>query len=360
VNPLFLLRLREEVADRVRSWKSPEVPALELRDRNDFFLATSSLQKAIRRNLETEAMTYASALARQYSRYLAWRLAVVALEDVGHGALGLVEQATLIASEPELRERLGTERTLVWLAGQLAAAPGDRSACELVVAAAGHPILRDDLIGMRSRAELLRGAANPTVSPADAVRIAASVAELDRRGWFDDALAAVADRVGPRVLWIGETAHRISVEGLEHGFVASALLVRGRTRDAADEALSTERVGPWLAPALDQHTRSGIRAIERFALRCQQLATVLRVVTQRCRARATGSLVFAAEGGLLSRSVAHPGVTEFARWDSEASLASAGALIHILDEGLEAVRANLAQLNEIRAEMLRWRTGEPG
>jgi hypothetical protein len=55
-----LRRLRQEVGDRVRSWKEPELHLLGLRNRNDFFLATSSLQKAIRRNLETKAMSYAS------------------------------------------------------------------------------------------------------------------------------------------------------------------------------------------------------------------------------------------------------------------------------------------------------------
>jgi hypothetical protein len=49
----------------------PDLPTLDLRSRNDFFLATSSLQKAIRRNLKTDAMTYASALSKQHSKYLA-------------------------------------------------------------------------------------------------------------------------------------------------------------------------------------------------------------------------------------------------------------------------------------------------
>ena len=97
-------------------------------------------------------MTYASALAQKHHRYLAHRLAVIDVEDVGHGDVALVEQVLLVVSEPAFREQLGIERTLVWLAGQLADAPGDRSACELVLAASGHPVLRDaQSAGIRSR-----------------------------------------------------------------------------------------------------------------------------------------------------------------------------------------------------------------
>jgi hypothetical protein len=199
------------------------------------------------------------------------------------------------------------------------------------------------------------------MDPADALRIAATVAELDRRGRFEDALEAASDRLDPTICWIAETAHRIGVEGLEQGFVASALLAQGRLHDNIEEALTTQRVGPWLAPALDQHTRPGIRSIERFVLRCQQLATVLRVVPPRRWVGAVGALVFAAEGGLLSRRVVYPGSAECTRWDSEASLASAGAPIETLGEGVEIVRANLGQLDKVRAEVLpeRWQNSEP-
>jgi hypothetical protein len=52
---------------------------------------------------------------------------VIALEDVGHGDVGVVEKALLIASDAGLREQLGAERALIWLAGQLAAVPGERA-----------------------------------------------------------------------------------------------------------------------------------------------------------------------------------------------------------------------------------------
>lgn len=360
--PTNLEHLRKELGDEVRSWKQPDLPVIELRDRNDFFLATSSLQKSIRRNLEIEAMTYALALARQYSRYLARRLAVIALEDVGHGDLAVVEQAVLIASEPGLREQLGVERILVWLAGRLAAAPGDRSACELEVVATSHPALRDDLIAMRGRAELLSFLARAPLVPIEALQITASMVQLEQRGWFAAALNAVAPLLDPRARWIAETAHGIGVEGLEHGFLASALLFQRRVPQAAQTPLETPRLGPWLGCALDQHTRAGVRAIERFAVRCEKLARLLRAVPPRRRTSVAGSLVFGAEGGLLSRKVTYSGSYELTRWDAEASLASAGAPIQILDEAIAIVQANLAQLHEIRQGMLpdRWRSGGPG
>ena len=357
-----LVRLREEVEDRVRTWVPPEVPLLELGGRNDFFLATSSLQKAIRRNLENEAMTFASALSRAHERYLAWRLSVIALEDVGHGDVGLVEKALLIASDAGPKEQLGVERALIWLAGQLAAAPGNRAACELVVAASGHPGLRDDLIRMRGEADLVSALTATLGPPADAIRIAASIAELDRRGGLGEGLAAIAPLVGRRVVWIAETAHDIGVHGLEHGFLASGLLFHGHVPEVVEAALDTARIGPWLAPALDQYTRAGLRAIERFAVRCQPIATLLRAVPQRARTGTAAALVFGAEGGLLSRRVAYPASAALTRWCSEASLASAGAPVQLLDEGVAVVQSNLALLHEFRVEVLpdRWRNLGPG
>jgi hypothetical protein len=335
---------------------------LELRGRNDFFLATSSLQKAIRRNLESEAMSYASALVREHSRYLAWRLAVIALEDVGHGDLAVVERAMLIASDPGLRQQLGVDRALIWLAGQLAAAPGNRAACELVIAAAGHPKLRDDLIRMRGEADLVSPLKATLGPPADAVRIAASVAELDQRGRFGQGLAAIAPLVDRRVVSIAKTARDIGVHGLEHGFLASALLFRGGVPELVVASFDTPRIGFWLAPALDQYTRVGRRAIERFAVRCQPLADLLKATPQRARASAVAVLVFSAEGGLLSKKVVYPASGDLTRWCSEASLASAGAPTQILDEGVAVVRSNLTLLHEIRVSMLhdRWRDIGPG
>jgi hypothetical protein len=323
-----------------------------LRGRNDFFLATSSLQKAIRRNLESEAMTYASALAREHGRYLAWRLVVIALEDVGHGDVGVIESALLIASDTGLREQLGAERALIWLAGQLAAAPGSRAACELVVAASGHPSLRDDLIRLRSPTELLSALPAAPALPPDAIRIAASMAELDRRGCFGQGLAAMAPFLDLRALWIAETAHDIGVHGLEHGFLASALLVRGHLPEVVADRLDTPRIAPWLAPALDQYTRAGLRAVERFALRCQPLARLLKAIPQRARVNTAGVLVFSADGGLLSKKVVYPASGNLTRWCSEASLASAGAPIQLLDEGVAVVGSNLRLLDEIRASLL--------
>jgi hypothetical protein len=317
--------MRRRLEERVRSWSAPDLPVLELRTRNDFFLATSSLQKAIRRNLEVEAMTYAAALARGYRAYLSRRLAIIALEDVGHGDVGVVESALLLAAEADLRERLGVERSLTWLPGELARAPGDRAACHLVIVAASHPELRDQLIGMRGRTELLRLIGNTSPVPNEVVRLTAFIAEVEKQGNnFVEAVAA-APAVDQRTRQLVALAHQIGLEGLEHGFLGSALLHHASEPRVLEVALETPKVGPWLAPALDQYTRAGLRSIERFVVRCAPLARLLGNVSSRNRVGVASSLIFAAEGGLLHRTCVYRGTAALTRWCAEASLASAGA-----------------------------------
>lgn len=348
--------IRGALDERIRRWEQPDLPALDLRSRNDFFLAASALQKAIRRNLVDEAMTYAAALVRTYRKYLSWRLAIIALEDVGHGDVTLVEIALLLASEPGLREELGVERSMVWLAGELARSPGDRAACDLVVAAASHPNHHDVLINMRTNSQLLGAIHRAERTPAQMVRVAASIGELDKRGQFAEALAAVASGLDPRARQIAQLAHSVGLDGLEHGFVAAALLHGTGSSEVSEAALETPKIGIWITPAFDRYPRGGLRAIERFLLRCLPLADLLRVVSPRSRTAAGASLVFGAEGGVMHHRVAYSGTLDLTRWCSEASLANAGAPIEILQQGLAIVREHLPLLNEIRAQTLgeRW------
>jgi hypothetical protein len=58
----------------------------------------------------------------------------------------------------------------------------------------------------------------------------------------------------------------------------------------------------------------------------------------------------------------YPASADLTRWCSEASLASAGAPIQLLGEGVTVVQSNLALLYETRVGMLpdRWRNIAPG
>lgn len=94
----------------------------------DRWIASSILQKSIRRNEITMARRAALALHNIDQAGVWRRLMAIVLEDVGAADIGLVMETVAAATSPNWRSRQGDDRVLTELVGRLAQAPKDRSA----------------------------------------------------------------------------------------------------------------------------------------------------------------------------------------------------------------------------------------
>jgi len=97
--------------------------------RLDPWMASSLLQKAIRRG-EAELAQYAASALHRYRGAAIWnRLVTIAVEDVGIADMDLVLEVTRFATDTGLRSVLASDSELIEdLAAKLAGAPKDRSA----------------------------------------------------------------------------------------------------------------------------------------------------------------------------------------------------------------------------------------
>jgi replication-associated recombination protein RarA len=106
------------------------------------WIASSALQKAVRRGDVALAERAAFALHRE-DRSATWRrLIAIAFEDVGPADLDVVLETVAVATLPKWRAVIGEEAALRSIVSTLATAPKDRSADYLMWIAAEHLDLR--------------------------------------------------------------------------------------------------------------------------------------------------------------------------------------------------------------------------
>src|SRR5690242_5959075 len=105
--------------------ESPFHPSVKL----DPWVASSLLQKGIRRG-ETELAQYAARFLHQYRGVAIWnRLLTIAVEDIGIADLDLLLEVTRLGTDKALRSVLASDAELIQdVVVKLAAAPKDRSA----------------------------------------------------------------------------------------------------------------------------------------------------------------------------------------------------------------------------------------
>ena len=107
------------------------------------WIASSALQKAIRRDDIAIAQRAALALHRE-DRPATWRrLIAIAFEDVGPADINVVVETVAVATSSNFRAAHGEEEVLASIVCRLATAPKDRSADYLMWVAAEHPDQRE-------------------------------------------------------------------------------------------------------------------------------------------------------------------------------------------------------------------------
>ena len=102
------------------------------------WIASSALQKCVRRSEAALAQRAAFTFARLDRQGLWRRLISIAFEDVGVGDIDVLIETVAIATSPDWRANAGEEKALAYLVQRLTEAPKDRSADYLMLAARLH------------------------------------------------------------------------------------------------------------------------------------------------------------------------------------------------------------------------------
>jgi hypothetical protein len=116
-------------------------PALGSSLQSDKWIASSALQKSIRRG-HAELALAAAARFRELDPAGVWRrLISIAFEDVGAAEPDALIDTVAIATAADWRAKHGEAQALAWIVQRLADAPKDRSADLLMLAVRHHPTL---------------------------------------------------------------------------------------------------------------------------------------------------------------------------------------------------------------------------
>jgi hypothetical protein len=261
----------------------------------DRWLASSALQKAIRRGDVILAQRAARTLFAADRRSLWRRLLVIAFEDVGIGSIDAIGEAASLAASAAMRRDAGGEEAAVLLACQLLAqAPKDRSADLLMTVVMHDPGLESlralcQSLSRDRRLEMVADGAKPLTERATAAWFSCGLGSPGARLVGAGDIAALAGAysqlgVSPSLLdAVGVAARQtrspialfVPLMWLAAAKGATSLLDHPPPPSALHEG----------APlyALDMHTRLGRQAIRRFGEENAAIARFVRTRAPRIR-----------------------------------------------------------------------------
>ena len=329
------------------------------------WIASSALQKAVRRGDTAIACRAALTLHRDDSACAWRRLIAIAFEDVGAADITAVLQTVAAAVSPSWRAAHGEETALVSITARLAAAPKDRSADYLMWVATEHPDQRDTrtFCGRAPVSECLSMLMDHSRSLPDRAVAA----------WFCSGINyPYQHRVGAGDLpGLADAYGRL---GAPPDLVAATMLAARRTRQPYAVLvplgwLEIQRSGltavrdAFVSPsssvagiplyALDEHTRLGKRAINTLAQQNPSIRACLqRYVPRRRWIAAAQHAAFYAEGSAVSRRLHWAQSRSLEALGIEAELSTAEVRPDGIEPLVGAIRRSLDQLNAIRTDLL--------
>jgi hypothetical protein len=332
----------------------------------DRWVASSLLQKAIRRGQIQFALPAAFRL-HQFDRASVWRrLMIIAVEDIGAAEPDALIETVAIATSPSWRSRYGERESLAHTVCRLTAAPKDRSADYLISTAESHPSLsriRENcrLADIGGRLAIAGDASRPL--PVRALGV-----------WFSSGIEA---RYGPRI-GAGDLvglARRFIDLGAREDLVYSTVLAAKRTRETL--ALMVPLI--WLESrnsrslrfsndpfpeyavvdgvptyAFDKHTRLGLRAFQKLIQESKQLRACLdQFVSKQSWRTATQMAAFYTDAYLISRRLDWSLSRSLQALGIESDFCRVGVPPEVVAPLRKVLKDDVGRLNKIRREL--WR-----
>lgn len=328
------------------------------------WVASSLLQKAIRRGDLYAARQAGRFLLEVKREHLLRRLNIIAAEDIGMGEIETVAITAACLASAKIRRDLGGDAVVTdYLIHRMVDARKSRSADDLLMSLERLPSLADD----RTRFAAMTN---------DRLRqIVLGCPSLDRKAlalWHlvgtarcqsdhlptrkgdpnmgFDALAELG--VAPTMVQIAR-ANFTKTSTMLSPFVALLSLQNGvvATGVQDDPTPLETRIDGVPSYAFDMYTRPGRAALGRLLLRNAGMASWAGAfLPRKNRVQVVGELLFRIEGQCLNRRAAGPLSDKLrARWHWECSGLSRDAL----EYGLVALKDAMPELNAIRAEVVR-------
>jgi hypothetical protein len=329
----------------------------------DPWVISSLLQKSIRRG-ERELAERAAFTFFHHKSAAVWRrLMVIAFEDIGIGNVDALTTTVAAAGDSAWRKNHGGDLKLaVCLAGLLAEAPKDRSA-DYLCDAKDHPRLANFWRAMETTSLELRlshvrdqalGLPLRAVAALSALGIG-SRGDISRTGGLEALLTAFHELEVPEELvaatGIAAARTREPITAMVPLIWLSARNSEKRVCDCAVPPLVKADDVPLYA--LDKHTRLGREAIWRFACENDTVRTCLaRFVPARQRRNAAYVAAFYVDAAPVARRLVWDQSETLEAFGTERDLLHAGVPTEGIKPLLEAMRANLGHLNELRTQLL--------
>lgn len=336
----------------------------------DRWVASSALQKAVRRNREGEALRCARLLVDVDPQRFWRRVTVIAMEDIGVGDIDAVADTVLAARSKAWRDQHGGDwHVASYLVPRLCAAVKSRDTDDLGAVAVFHPDFRE------ARAELscatgasLRDVVADGAQPLARRSLAAlylagtdewSVPELPRRRGDLGQLIDVYRQIGLPAD-VCEAIESGSKKARGTLPVNLGLLwlqaANSPTRSVRDERARLTWLGEVkgvASEAYDMHTRDGKRALAYFCRACGPVREYLeRLVPEREVYQVTVALVWHAESALLDRRLVYEGSEAILEMAEEANVASGEFPAERVDEAVDLMRRHLPDLHRARLRVL--------
>jgi hypothetical protein len=330
----------------------------------DPWVVSSLLQKSIRRSDTNIAQLAAFTFFKLKGGAIWRRLMVIAFEDIGIGSVDALTTTVAAAGDSAWRKNHGGDLRLVaYLAALLAEAPKDRSA-DYLCDAKDHPMLTKfwRAMGNASLESRLSHVQDQALGLPQRAVAALSALGIGSRG-------DISRGTG------GLEALLTSFRELEvpEELVAAAGIAAARTREPITAMVSLiwlaarqseNRVCDYAVPplvkaddvplcALDKHTRSGREAIWRFACENDSVrACLARFVPAGLRRSACYMAAFYVDAAPIARRLMWGQSEALEAFGIERDLLHAGLPAEGIQPLLEAMRANIGHLNQLRAQVL--------
>jgi hypothetical protein len=344
--------------------KLPNASRVECLPRCEKWIASSALQKCVRRGAAELGQRAAITFFKLDKPGLWRRLISIAFEDIGAADIDALIETVAIATATEWRTQVGEERALAYLVQRLSDAPKDRSADYLMLAAHHHASLAHmrqtcATSSIETRLNLLTD-------------LSRSLPERAVAAWFLSGLDERYEKIVGRgdLPALKETYRALGASDL---LCTATMAAARRTREPFNilvplvwleiqrNSFSTVRDDPLPhSPvidglplcALDEHTRPGKQAINRLVAEDSDLRACLQQFVRKPRwSAAAQHAAFYVDGSP---------VTPRLDWSQSHSLEALGTeadigRAEVPSEGVrplvEAVRAGLDRLNKIRCEI---------
>lgn len=340
----------------------------------DPWIASSLLQKAIRRGDADLAERAAITLHHLRGNGLWRRFIVIAFEDVGVASPEALVETVAACSNKGWRVAAGGDvPALRRIARLLALAPKDRSPDYLICAAHSHPAfeaVRDQVgaMSIAQRLDVVSDQSRPLPVRAIAAWYASGI------NWGDE------HRVGRGDLQA--LMHQFRHLGVLLELLAATNVAAKRTKEPivimapllwlAASADLEQRANFCLVPpvtivgeiptyAFDKHTAIGKAAIHRLARENEAVRAVLAEHVPEYRVQKAACMAaFYADAAPVSRKFIWQGSIELEQLGTETDMLNAGVPLSGIEPVLKVVRENLDHLNTIRAEMFARRRATGG